>query len=316
MLGGGGAPEHRPVTIAFIKFEGIDTLIENAKAPTPTADLLHQPGHASSKRRLRRRSVALLASDIDVDGGKLILTAGAPIGDGRGRGTHAARAARDRRCEPAIPIRIGVNRGAIFAGDIGPFYRRTYTVMGDAVNLAARLMAKAQPGRIYATADVLDRSNTLFETTELEPFMVKGKSKPVEAWDVGKAVGSRHAARRTAGLPLTGRDTEIGDVARGFGRSPVRPRAACSSSWAKRGSASRGSWVPFVTKPRTSRPCTQYARRIPRRRHMPSGRKSCASSSASAATVRGHRCGARPRERHCARPRTFAVAAARGHRVR
>ena len=46
-----------------------------------------------------------------------------------------------------IPIRIGVNRGAIFAGDIGPFYRRTYTVMGDAVNLAARLMAKAQPGR-------------------------------------------------------------------------------------------------------------------------------------------------------------------------
>ena len=30
--------------------------------------------------------------------------------------------------------------------------------MGDAVNLAARLMARAEPGKIYATADVLDRS--------------------------------------------------------------------------------------------------------------------------------------------------------------
>ena len=63
--------------------------------------------------------------------------------------------------------------------------------MGDAVNLAARLMAKAEPGTIYATADVLDRSNTLFETTELAPFAVKGKAQPVQAWSVGRAKGSR-----------------------------------------------------------------------------------------------------------------------------
>ena len=66
--------------------------------------------------------------------------------------------------------------------------------MGDAVNLAARLMAQAEPAApaaIYATADVLDRSNTLFETTELPPFEVKGKAKPVQAWSVGKAKGSR-----------------------------------------------------------------------------------------------------------------------------
>jgi len=77
------------------------------------------------------------------------------------------------------------------------------------LNLAARLMAKAQPGRIYATADVLDRSNTLFDTAALEPFLVKGKAKPVEAWDVGKAVGSRTRHGTLLALPLTGRDAEI-----------------------------------------------------------------------------------------------------------
>ena len=42
-------------------------------------------------------------------------------------------------------IRIGVNKGPVFVGDIGPRFRRTFTVMGDAVNLAARVMAKAEP---------------------------------------------------------------------------------------------------------------------------------------------------------------------------
>ena len=42
-----------------------------------------------------------------------------------------------------LPLQIGVNWGPVFVGEIGPRYRRTYTVMGDTVNLAARLMAKA-----------------------------------------------------------------------------------------------------------------------------------------------------------------------------
>ena len=85
-----------------------------------------------------------------------------------------------------------MNRGAVFAGDIGPAYRRTYTVMGDAVNVAARLMAKAEPGRDLRDApSVLEHSNTLFETVELEPFALKGKAEPVQAWSVGRAKGSR-----------------------------------------------------------------------------------------------------------------------------
>jgi class 3 adenylate cyclase/tetratricopeptide (TPR) repeat protein len=207
VTGGGGAPEHRPVTVAFIKLEGIDALIAT-RGPQAAADVLQRVVTVVESATEAQR-VALLASDIDVDGGKLILTAGAPIatGEDEERMLLALRGIVDAGLP--VDLRIGVNRGAIFAGDIGPFYRRTYTVMGDVVNLAARLMAKAPPGRIYATAEVLDRSNTLFAATALEPFAVKGKARPVAAWDVGKATGSRTRHGTLQALPLTGRDGEM-----------------------------------------------------------------------------------------------------------
>ena len=186
VLAGGGTSEHRPVTIAFIRFEGTDALIEERGAAA-AADALHRLVSVV-EAATEEQGVTFLGSDVDADGGKLILTARRAEGHRQRRGAHAARAAQDRRggsCR--FRMRIGVHRGAVFAGDIGPAYRRTYTVMGDAVNLTARLMAKAEPGHIYATADVLDRSNTLFETTRLEPFAVKGKAEPVQAWSVGRA---------------------------------------------------------------------------------------------------------------------------------
>src|SRR4030095_1353414 len=80
------------------------------------------------------------------------------------------------------------------------------------VNVGARLMAEAKPGQLYATADVLNRSDTLFQTTELEPFMVKGKSKAVRAWSVGPAVRSRTRDASLQRLPLIGREAELRTV--------------------------------------------------------------------------------------------------------
>jgi class 3 adenylate cyclase/tetratricopeptide (TPR) repeat protein len=214
VLGGGGIPEHRPVTVAFIRFEGTDALIEERGAPAAADALARLVSVVEAT--VEEQGVSFLASDVDADGGKLILTGGAPRATGNDEERMLLALRKIISSDLPIPVRIGVHRGAVFAGDIGPFYRRTYTVMGDAVNLAARLMARAEPGHIYATADVLDRSTTHFESTRLEPFAVKGKAEPVQAWSVGRAQSSKARQVSSQRLPLTGRNAELGVIRKAF----------------------------------------------------------------------------------------------------
>jgi class 3 adenylate cyclase/tetratricopeptide (TPR) repeat protein len=206
LLAGMDDPEHRQVTVAFVHFDGVDDLIRD-QGPEVVAygldELLRVTQMACDKH-----GVTFLGSDADKDGGKIILVAGAPSsqGDEDERMLLAARSIID--AGTAIPVRIGVNRGPVFAGDIGPHYRRTYTVMGDTVNLAARVMAKAAPREILVTAPVLEASDLRFETEALEPFMVKGKKLPVVAHRLGAIVGST----RTDGLAeltIVGREREL-----------------------------------------------------------------------------------------------------------
>jgi len=207
---GGGASDHRAVTIAFIRFDHTDAMIEN-EGPAVAADALHRLVSVVASAA-EAHEVAFLGSDVDADGGKLILTAGAPkvMGDDEERMLLTLRQIAD--ADLPMPVRIGVHRGPVFAGDIGPFFRRTYTVMGDAVNLAARLMAQAQPGHIYGTASTLDHSDTVFENTELAPINVKGKAQPVQAWSIGRAKGSRTRQTMQEHLPLVGRSDELGVI--------------------------------------------------------------------------------------------------------
>ncbi len=198
--------EHRRVTIAFLHFDGTDALIEEqgAAAAADRLDALV----SIVQRAADRQEVAFLATDVDRDGGKIILTAGAPStsGDDEHRMLLAVREIMD--AGPPLDLRIGVNRGSVFVGEVGPPYRRTFTVMGDAVNLAARLMAKAEPGQILTTPDLLARSPTRFATVELEPFLVKGKAKPVEALGVGAISGIQRVGIADD-LPFVGRTAEV-----------------------------------------------------------------------------------------------------------
>ena len=199
-------PEHRRVTVAFVHFDGTDALIESS-SPDRVADLLESL-ITVVQRSSARYGVSFVSTDVDRDGGKIILTAGAPTsaGDDERRMLLALRELVETPLE--LSVRVGVHRGAVFAGDIGPPYRRTYTVMGDVVNLAARLMARALPGEIIASQEVVERSSGEFETEMLEPFLVKGKRYPVYAMRVGPTVGAKqmHPASST---PLVGRRAEM-----------------------------------------------------------------------------------------------------------
>jgi class 3 adenylate cyclase/tetratricopeptide (TPR) repeat protein len=207
LLSGAAVPEHRTATISFLQFGGVD-------------QVLVRDGPESAARRLdelvrlvqeacERYEVCFLDSDIASDGGKIRLSAGAPrvVGDDEERLLLALRQIVE--ADLPLPVQVGVHRGPVFTGEVGPSYRRWYVVMGDTVNLAARVMGKAPIGHIYATADVLRQARGRFQQTEVGPFTVKGKAKQVHAWDVGPPARSGEHQAIRPGLPLVGRDREL-----------------------------------------------------------------------------------------------------------
>ena len=228
LLSGATEPEHRNATIAFVHFDEVDGLLADRGADVVAARL-HEL-IAVAQHYAEQNGVTFLGTDIDHDGGKVILVAGAPsaIGDEEGRMLLTLRSIVDAGTE--LPVRIGVNKGNVFAGDVGPSYRRTYTVIGDAVNLAARVMSMAVPGQILATGPVLDASSVAFNAVALEPFMVKGKKDPVHASMVGHSTGSKHetALRR---VPARRPGHGDGRVPASPGRSPGRARITLRGRW-------------------------------------------------------------------------------------
>ena len=192
------------MTPAFIHFMGADEMLAE-QGPEALADALDAVIRIVA-RAAHEHQVAFFETDIAPSGGKVMLMAGAPRSTGNDEEAmlRAMRAVID--ADSPLPLRIGINWGRIFVSDFGPSYRRTYSVKGDAVNLAARLMAKAEPGQILTTDDVLERARSRFDTVALEPFEAKGKSEPVQAYVVGPPLGVKHSDSSTA---LVGRENEL-----------------------------------------------------------------------------------------------------------
>jgi class 3 adenylate cyclase len=223
-------PEHRAATVGFVRFSGIDGILdrEGPEAAAAALDRLVTVVQSAVDEEL----VTFLATDIDENGGKVILASGVPATreDDDGRMLRTVRRIAD--ASHVLPVRIGVNRGHVFSGEVGMRFRSTFTVMGDTVNLAARLMAAAPEGGIYVTPAVVERSRTTFATTALPPFQVKGKAAPVAALALGAETGTRTAAGGDL-LPFVGRDEEhaalterLGALARGEGGSLLIEGAA------------------------------------------------------------------------------------------
>jgi hypothetical protein len=129
-------------------------------------------------------------------------------------------------------IRAGINTGPVLVGHVGTDLRYEYTALGDAVNVAARMQAAAQPGTILITANTHRLAPEAFDVDDLGPIEVKGKTEPVHAFRV---IGRRAAPGRARGLervglesPMVGRRGPLETLVTLFGvASAGRGRVAC-----------------------------------------------------------------------------------------
>ncbi len=235
----GVEPAHRPAAIGFVAVSGLDGLAGNPAAIKRATDSLF----AAVDEASRALDVTLISTDVAPDGIKLIIAAGVPatVGDDGERLVVALErivGATDR-----LAVRAGANIGVIFAADVGHPRRRTYTVMGDAVNLAARLAYRADPGEVLASAALVDTLSSRFRVGWVPAFTVKGKRAPqmaavvastgadtvdtVEAVDVGRPEATLLPFRgRRADLRWIRTSIEVAPVievlgAAGFGSSRI-----------------------------------------------------------------------------------------------
>ncbi len=91
---------------------------------------------------------------------------------------------RLQRGEVTLEIGIGINHGNAIMGHMGSKSRMDYTLIGDVVNVAARLCAQASAGQIVTSLEVARNVNGSYPTTRLKSVLVKGRTQKIEVCEV------------------------------------------------------------------------------------------------------------------------------------
>jgi adenylate cyclase len=85
---------------------------------------------------------------------------------------------------PTLAVGMGINTGEVVMGNLGASSRMNYTVVGDAVNLAARLYNIATGGEIIISQSTYEACGAPPNVEALDPVSVRGKSQPVTIYRV------------------------------------------------------------------------------------------------------------------------------------
>lgn len=218
--------EHRLVANLFANVDGLgeiaDTLGPGCEETIVAALNLY---FTHMSQALRPYGGVVNKIDLYDHGDKLMVIFGAPVAheDDAERAVRAAIAMQAAFVEvaallpgqfglPALHLqqRIGISYGYVFAGYVGSYWRHEYTVMGDQVNLAARLMSAAMPGSVIVSEQVQRRVQTAVQLEPRGAVNLKGKSQPVALF---AATGLKRIPEQVRGLkgmqsPLVGRKAE------------------------------------------------------------------------------------------------------------
>ncbi|MBV7330105.1 tetratricopeptide repeat protein [Chloroflexi bacterium TSY] len=205
--------ELRPATALFVKFSGINYDLD------PDAGKKLDRYIRQVQEVLDRYEGVLIQLTSGDKGSYLYAAFGAPFAHDDDP-ARAAAAALDIRAisetnESIERIQIGITQGRMRVGAYGSQTRQTYGVLGDATNLAARLMSSAVPGEIWINANIADEISHTFVLDDLGPMTFRGKEDAYQIYRVeGRRtrLGSQVRAHYTN--PLVGRQVELEQVVR------------------------------------------------------------------------------------------------------
>ncbi|HEX3053090.1 MAG TPA: adenylate/guanylate cyclase domain-containing protein [Aggregatilineaceae bacterium] len=228
-------PEHRPVTVMFVNYLGMSDLIDDLGHSNP--DLITQRLNdyfVQMAEVVEHYEGAIARMDQYTVGDRLVVFFGAPRAheDDPVRAVYTALDMQTAMHEHFDALqtptgiyrfrqRIGINTGQLFAGNVGSdTLRQEYTLMGDDINMSARLMSKADWDEILITKKTRDRVSAFFDLQSRGELKVKGKEILIPTFQV---IGRREQIGRTRGLdsgdsPYIGRETVL-EVLRTCGRS-------------------------------------------------------------------------------------------------
>lgn len=205
--GQGQVAELKPVVSLFVQFHGLDydhDLTIGDKLQTYFASA--QQVVARYNGRLNR----LITGD---KGSLLHIIFGAPRSLEE-QEARAVRCALDLQAEcgglPFITMqRIGMATGRVFAGPVGSPARHDYTVMGDTINLSARLMQNAADNQILIDSAVRSQLGDAFELIDLGEIRVKGKAEPIHVFAPTRVRQTARQVKKVAQLFGRGAETAV-----------------------------------------------------------------------------------------------------------
>jgi class 3 adenylate cyclase/predicted ATPase len=168
--------ELRPAIALFLRFGGIDFDTD------PLAGNMLNQYITWVQSVVARYNGALIQLTIGEKGSYLYIAFGAPVAheDDAWRAASTALELRNPPEELSYiqPIQIGISRGMMRTGSYGSSNRRTYGVLGDDVNLAARLMQISPHGQILVSEPVRKTLEQSYSFQPLPPVQLKGKRQP------------------------------------------------------------------------------------------------------------------------------------------